>query len=201
MRRLLLAGTAAVLLAWPSAAAAADCDVPATHEIAAVQGAGDATPLAGQTVRVEGVVTGDYQGTGQLGGFFLQDATPDGDPATSDGLFAFTSTPAAAGDRVLVTGRAVEFNGLTELSPVTAVDVCGTGAIAPAPVDLPGAAFEPLENVAVTFPEPLTATEHFQLGRFGEVTVSADGRLFQPTDGHGTSQAENDRRRLLIDDG
>ena len=34
----------------------------------------------------------------------------------------------------------------------------------------------------LTFPEALTATEHFQLGRFGELTVSADGRLFQPTD-------------------
>ena len=34
----------------------------------------------------------------------------------------------------------------------------------------------------MTFPEALTATEHFQLGRFGEVTVSSDGRLFQPTE-------------------
>ena len=45
-----------------------------------------------------------------------------------------------------------------------------------------GTTFEPVEGVLVTFPEALTATEHFQLGRFGEVTVSSDGRLFQPTD-------------------
>lgn len=183
------------------------CATPATHEIAAVQGAGDATPLAGQTVRVEGVVTGDFQRGDQLGGFYFQDPTPDADPRTSDGLFAFAGTSVrdvSVGDRVLVTGRAVEFNGLTELSPATAVDVCGTGTVAPRAYDLPrpeGVTFEPVENVLVSFAEPLTATEHFQLGRFGEVTVSAGGRLFQPTDRPGQSQPLNDRRRLLLDDG
>ncbi len=187
------------------------CDVPATHQIADVQGPGTASPVAGQTVRVEGVVTGDFQASGQLGGFFLQDPTPDADAATSDGLFAFGGpTDVAVGDRVLVTGRALEFNGLTELSPVNAADVCGTGMIAPTPVDLPrasGTTFEPLENVLTTFPETLAATEHFQLGRFGEVTVSSDGRLFQPTERAepgapaNAVAEESARRRLLIDDG
>ncbi|GAA2114131.1 hypothetical protein GCM10009780_71330 [Actinomadura alba] len=105
---------------------------------------------------------------------------------------------------MLVTGRAVEYNGLTELSPVIAVDVCVTGTVAPAPYDLPradGVTFERNENTLVTFPERLTATEHYQLGRYGEVTVSADGRLFQPTDRNGVTQAANDRHRLLVDDG
>jgi uncharacterized protein len=186
------------------------CEVPATHQIAQVQGAGSATPVSGQTVRTEGIVTGDFQGPGQLGGFFFQDATPDSDPATSDGLFAFSSIPVSVGDEVRVTGRAIEFNGLTELSPVNVVDVCGSGSIAPTAYDLPrpsGTTFEPVENVLLTFPEPLAATEHFQLGRFGEVTVSSDGRLFQPTDrvAPGAPAAalldEANRRRLLIDDG
>lgn len=186
------------------------CDVPLTNEIAQVQGSGDVSPLAGSTVRVEGVVTGDFQGNGQLGGFFLQDDTPDADPATSDGIFAFSSTAVSVGDRVRVTGRATEFNGLTELSPVTAADVCGTGTIAAQAYDLPrpaGVTFEPVESVLLTFPEPLTATEHFQLGRFGEVTVSSDGRLFQPTERNEPGAAavaaaeQAARRRLLIDDG
>jgi len=186
------------------------CDVPTTHEIAQVQGSGDASPLAGSAVRVEGVVTGDFQGTDQLRGFYFQDDTPDADPATSDGLFAFSTLPVSLGDRVRVNGTAIEFNGLTELSPVTAVDVCGTGSIQPASYDLPrpqGTTFEPVEDVLVTFPEPLTATEHFQLGRFGEITVSADGRLLQPTDRVAPGPPAADaldlanRRRLLIDDG
>ncbi|NJP25856.1 ExeM/NucH family extracellular endonuclease [Microbispora sp. SCL1-1] len=183
------------------------CDVPANRQIAEVQGSGDASPLAGQTVRVEGIVTGDFQTTGQQSGFYFQDPTPDADPATSDGLFAFardTLKDVKVGDRVLVTGRVTEFNGLTELSPVTAVDVCGTGTITPKAYDLPRAGddtFEPYENVLVTFPEALTVTDHYNLGRYGEVTVAAGGRLFQPTDRKGVDPALDARRTLLVDDG
>src|SRR5262245_16024449 len=189
------------------------CTVPASHEISAVQGAGASTPYPNQVVRVEGVVIGDFQGPGQLGGFYIQDDTPDADPLTSEGLFIFAGAAFAdvqTGQRVLVSGRAIEFNGLTELSPVSVVDVCGTGTIAPMTLDLPrpaGTTFERFENMLVTIPETLTATEHFELGRFGEVTVSSDGRLFQPTDrvDPGASavamQDLNNRRRMLIDDG
>ncbi|MFI7047791.1 ExeM/NucH family extracellular endonuclease [Streptosporangium sandarakinum] len=183
------------------------CDFPATHQIAEVQGSGDVSPLAGKTVRVEGVVTGDFQGADQLGGFFLQDPTPDDDPATSDGLYAYARASlkdVKPGDRVLVTGKVVEYNGWTELSPVTAVDVCGTGSVQPAPQDLPlpeGKTFEPLESMLVTFPEKLTLTDHYNLGRYGEVTVSAEGRVFQPTDRPGADPARDARRSLLVDDG
>ena len=33
----------------------------------------------------------------------------------------------------------------------------------------------------VRFHQTLTVTEHFQLGRFGQVVVSAGGKLQQPT--------------------
>ncbi|WP_067815631.1 ExeM/NucH family extracellular endonuclease [Actinomadura kijaniata] len=180
------------------------CAVPATHQIAQVQGDGNASPLAGQTVRVEGVVTGDFQQANQLKGFFVQDPTPDADPATSDGLFVYSTQDVKPGDRVLVTGKVVEFNKLTELSPVTAVDVCGTGEVAPAKVRLPlakGATLERYEGVLVRFPQKLTATETYGLGRYGEIAVSQGGRLFQPTEGHGDTQAGNDARRVLLDDG
>ncbi|MEU6999008.1 ExeM/NucH family extracellular endonuclease [Nonomuraea sp. NPDC046570] len=183
------------------------CETAATHQIAQVQGAGETSPLAGQNVRVEGVVTGDFQKSDQLSGFFLQDPTPDADPATSEGLFAFardTFKDVNVGDRVLVTGRATEFNGWTELSPVTAVDVCGTGGVAARPYSLPrpeGVTFEPVENMLLTFQEPLTVSENYNLGRFGEVTLSSEGRLFQPTDRPGVDAARLERRSLLLDDG
>ncbi|WP_229691273.1 lamin tail domain-containing protein, partial [Sphaerisporangium melleum] len=179
------------------------CTLPATHQIAEVQGAGAASPIAGQAVRVEGVVTGDYQGTGSLGGFYLQDPTPDADPATSDAVFVYTTKPAKTGDRVLVSGTVTEFNGLTELSPVTSVEVCGTGTVKPAKVKLPiaeGASLEPLEGVLVTFPQELTASEVYNLGRYGEVTLSSQGRLFQPTDRPNVDPALDARRQILLDD-
>ncbi|URM95201.1 ExeM/NucH family extracellular endonuclease [Actinomadura madurae] len=195
------------LTAGAQTAAAAEpstCGTPADHQIAEVQGGGDASPLNGRTVRVEGVVTADFQRSDQLGGFFVQDPTPDADPRTSDGLFVYSTADVAAGDRVLVTGKAIEYNGLTELSPVSAVDVCGKGRVAPAEVRLPlkgGATLERYEGMLLRFGQRLTATETYQLGRYGEVTVSAGGRLFQPTDGHGSTQARNDARKLLVDDG
>ncbi|MER6178526.1 ExeM/NucH family extracellular endonuclease [Streptosporangium sp. NPDC001681] len=182
------------------------CEIPVTHQIAQVQGSGDVSPLAGQVVRVEGIVTADFQETNQLSGFFFQDPTPDADPATSEGLFAFARSSfkdVKVGDRVLVTGKVVEFNGWTELSPVTAVDVCGTGTIAPAKQSLPraeGTTFESVENMLVTFPEPLTLSDHYNLGRYGEITVSSEGRIFQPTDRPGVTTAKNARRSLLVDD-
>src|SRR5262249_39919143 len=66
---------------------------PTITKISAVQGSGSATPLSGQTVTVEAIVVGDYQGQGgtELQGFFLQeeDADADADPATSEGIFVF----------------------------------------------------------------------------------------------------------------
>jgi len=185
------------------------CDIVPTHEIAAVQGSGDATPLPGATVRVEGIVTGDFNDADELGGFYIQDDTPDSDASTSDGIFVVGSAAVEEGDRVRVSGTASESFGQTQIGSAT-VDQCGEGAIVPAAYDLPrpvGVTFEPVESVLLTFPEALTATEHFQLGRFGEVTVSSDGRLFQPTDRVAPGApalallAENQRRRLLIDDG
>ncbi|MGW4642455.1 ExeM/NucH family extracellular endonuclease [Sphaerisporangium sp. NPDC004334] len=179
------------------------CTLPADHQIAQVQGGGATSPLAGQTVRVEGVVTADYQGTGSLGGFYLQDPTPDADPATSDAVFVFTAKPAAVGDRVLVSGTVTEYNGLTELSPVTSVEVCGTGKVKAAKVKLPvaeGASLEPLEGVLVTFPQALTVSEVYNLGRYGEITLSSHGRLFQPTDREKVDPALDARRRILLDD-
>jgi predicted extracellular nuclease len=186
------------------------CADPATQQIAQVQGSAASTPFAGQNVRVEGVVTGDFNddATG-LGGFYIQDDTPDTDPATSEGIFVTGSAAVAEGDRVLVSGNAGEGFDQTQIAATT-VNVCGTGTIAALVYDLPrpeGVTFEPVESMLLTFPEALTATEHFQLGRFGEITVSSDGRLFQPTDrvepgAEATALlAESLRRALLIDDG
>ncbi|GII77279.1 hypothetical protein Sru01_22610 [Sphaerisporangium rufum] len=182
--------------------AAGPCEVPATAEIAEVQGAGETSPLAGRQVRVQGVVTGDFQGANGLGGFTVQDPDPDGDPATSDAVFVYSSRPVAAGDLVRVSGTVTEYNGLTELTSVTAADVCGTGTVEPAAVTLPwaeGTGLERLEGVLVRF-ATLTVSEVYDLARYGELTLSAGGRLYQPTDRAGVDPARDARRRVLLDD-
>jgi predicted extracellular nuclease len=74
------------------------------HEI---QGAAHRSPLEGQAASdVPGIVTALVSN-----GFFYEDPAPDGDPATSEGLFVFTSSApsVAVGDAVEVDGFVAEF--------------------------------------------------------------------------------------------
>ena len=165
--------------------AAAACQTAFTP-IYDIQGSGMATPLAGETVTTQGVVVGDYEGPGQLRGFYLQDLVGDGDPATSDGIFVFhgSNDGVALGDVARVTGRVSEFQNQTQIT-LADLTLCGTGA-AVEPVDVtlpfPGAEYlERYEGMLVRFPQTLYVTEMFQLGRFGQVTLSSGDRLLQPT--------------------
>src|SRR5690606_18322477 len=113
----------------------AACDLAVTHEIGQVQGSADVTPLDGQPVVVRGVVVGDVPG---LSGFYLQDPDGDGDAATSDGIFVFSTAEVDLGDTVAVSGRAEEYFGQTQVSAASGAEVCadGTAADLPAPAPL-----------------------------------------------------------------
>ena len=135
--------------------------------ISTIQGNGELSSLDGQLVMTEGVVTAK-----RGNGFFLQsfasegDAANDGDPATSEGIFVFTSAAPAmvvVGDHARVTGTVDEFFGSAE-TPTTeivspSVAVLATGIALPAPVELtaamagPGSlpdALEPFEGMLVS---------------------------------------------------
>lgn len=197
-----------------------------------VQGSGDATPYNGQVVRVAGIVTGDFQDgnsggdDGDLRGFYIQEESPDADTLTSEGIFVFDGTSplvdVAVGDRVIVTGEATEFFGLTEISATAGiVHNTGTqGTISPTPVSLPAAAsvanadgeliadLEQYEGMLVQFTDVLSVTEYFNLDRFGEILLSQGGRLFQFTNanapdatGFATHLDDKARRTVMLDDG
>jgi predicted extracellular nuclease len=182
-----------------------------------IQGNGPASPVAGELRIVEGVVVGDFQGPAGINGFFVQeeDAQTDGDPATSEGIFAFdgpSGSPVGAGDVVRVGGIVAEFSGLTELTSLIGVEVCspGAGGASASTVMLPVDAvtdLERFEGMLVQFPQELFATGNFNLGRFGEVDLSVGDRLFIPTaiTTPGSSAAAlqdlNRRSRIVLDDG
>jgi predicted extracellular nuclease len=187
----------------------------AVVSIGSVQGTGDISPVAGQTASVRGTVIADYEGPQPaLRGFYVQDAG-DGNAATSDGIFVFDNGAdlVANGDVVQVTGPVSEFQGQTQLTANAAgVQSCGEQAtVTPVDVTLPRASptdLEPYEGMLVRLHQTVFVTEHFQLGRFGQVVVSSGDRLRQPTaDIRATDQAAvqaaqtaNDLNRLIIDD-
>jgi predicted extracellular nuclease len=90
----------------------------------------------------------------------------------------------ALGDVVRVTGPVSEYFELTEITATT-VEVCQTGAsVTPTPVTLPAAnatALERTEGMLVSFAQNLVATETYNQGRYGEVTLSVNARLSTPT--------------------
>ncbi len=109
----------------------------AIHDI---QGAGHLSPRNGQVVAgVSGIVTARASN-----GFWLQDPSPDDNPATSEGLFVFTSSAptVAVGDNLVVGGRVSEFRpgGASGAANLTSTEVTGptvtvlsSGNPAPAP--------------------------------------------------------------------
>ncbi|MFF4258055.1 endonuclease/exonuclease/phosphatase family protein [Streptomyces sp. NPDC001663] len=117
----------------------AHADTVRIHDI---QGTTRISPYAGQKVTdVAGIVTG-VRTYGSSRGFWIQDPTPDDNPATSEGVFVFTSsTPkVAVGDSVTVTGTVSEYvpggtstgnQSLTEITKPT-VAVVSSGNAVPA---------------------------------------------------------------------
>ena len=204
-------------------------------KIHTIQGSGVAATAG--TFTIEGVVVGDFQGASQLGGFYIQeeDIDADGSVLTSEAIFVNSLVAVNAGDKVRITGIVAEssvtpsFNQAV-ITPSSASDIVvllnnQQALVTATMLDLPTAAIgdlERYEGMLVTLPETLTVTETFGLGRFGEVVLSSDGRLFNPTnfidpndsDASGTSssgssnvgavtaqQDLNNRRRIILDDG
>ncbi|MCF0055884.1 ExeM/NucH family extracellular endonuclease [Dyadobacter sp. CY356] len=205
-----------------------------------IQGSGNSAAITG-TQTIEGIVTRTFSGTNGLSGFYVQeeDADADADPATSEGIFVYNQaadptglvTP-AEGDKVNITGTVVDFvsttsgvtTSLTELKTLTSYTKIGTAALPTiTSVKLPVANVADLEryegmlvNLSATTGN-LAVTEYFQLGRYGQVVLSADGasnlagtdaRLDQYTQfsapsvaGYSAYLAEIAKRKIILDDG
>ena len=127
-------------------------------EIAEIQGAAHISPKNGQGVSgVEGIVTARRTAGGR--GVWIQDPTPDADPATSDAVFVFVNAAPVAqiGDHVRVSGTVTEFRAgndpdnltITQITSSNAnVMVLSSGNPVPAPTILGlGGRMPPTENI------------------------------------------------------
>jgi predicted extracellular nuclease len=219
--------TSAYIQSLPTPGGANDCPIPPVigecgdpaTSIHAIQGSGASSPLSGLQAVVEAVVVGDFQDTASgLGGFFLQeeDAQIDADPSTSEGLFVYDNglgVDVSPGQVVRALGMATEYYDLTELSGIVTGNLIAcpyTGVASPATVTLPVASlgdWERWEGMLVSLPQTLYATDNYNLGRYGEVELSVEGRLYAPTQLAPPGipalalQDLNNRSRLQLDDG
>lgn len=170
------------------AASPAFATTTTTPSIADVQGPGATTPIPGQTVTVEGVVTAELP---SFGGLYIQSTESAGIAGASDGIFVRVGhADVSSGDLVSVTGSVDEVAGQTEIA-ATAVTLTEAAVGLPAATALPdsvvGAARESFEGMLVvpTGTYLLDSTDDAT----GSLVVSA---------GTGTADAAS---RLSIDDG
>ncbi len=130
--------------------------------ISQIQGAGAVSPVVNQNVTVTGTVIGQHISRNSSGTiyhtWFIQDEG-DGNPATSDGLpifFGREQPDLQPGDVIEVTGRVIEFFGLTEISDRDLTWAKIDTAVPPAPLELTAdhlLDLESLEGMLVTLPE------------------------------------------------
>ncbi|MEX2476539.1 ExeM/NucH family extracellular endonuclease [Marinobacter sp.] len=188
------------------------CHAPATP-VSQVQGSGEQSPLAGQRVTVEGIITLDSRQQGGFRGFYLQqaDGETDNTPSTSEALFIHTARATGkAGHRVRVEGRVKEFHGLTELTGVQRIVDCGPAQYPePVPIRLPwpdgDGTPEHLENMRVRVANRLAVIDTYNLARYGELTLAAEPQpipteIMPPGPAAFDRQQQQDRQRLLLDD-
>ncbi|MEM1280126.1 MAG: hypothetical protein AAGG53_08960, partial [Cyanobacteria bacterium P01_H01_bin.152] len=194
----------------------------ASTQVTTSFGRDDGSPLEGQSVSVQGVVTAVFD---DLNAFFVQEeiSDSDGDSTTSEGIFVFTgSDPTVSeGNLVTITGAVDEFFGMTQIDndngdfSVT-IDDAGDNLnlVAPAVIDLPATGdlddfYEQYEGMLVQFSDKLFVSEYFQLARFGQVVLTEGDRPFQYTHVDDTPtvaefqayEADVARRQIILDDG
>ncbi|WP_460772421.1 ExeM/NucH family extracellular endonuclease [Microbacterium sp. GXF7504] len=193
---------------------------PGVTAIAEIQGTGDTSPLAGQTVTTRGVVTAAYP-SGGMNGFYLQTpgtgGTEDATPGASDAVFVYGSTAVAKvtiGDHVEVTGPVSEYRGMTQLSPTAAGVTVLDEPAAEVPATQTGwpadeAAREALEGMLLAPQGEFTVTDTYDANRYGAIGLAAGGTpLLTPTEIARPGTAEYDAavadaaaRAIVLDDG
>ncbi|AKV87734.1 5'-nucleotidase [Microbacterium sp. CGR1] len=193
---------------------------PTDVSIADVQGTTDVSPLNGQTVTVEGIVTADYR-TGGYKGIVIQTegsgGAVDATPGASDGVFVFLNALAptlAIGDRVSVTGSVSEYFGQTQINPaaLTGISVLQAGVGVPEVTPLPDAAVggdrEQYENMYVAPAGTYRLASSHQLFNFGTLWLNAGAdlnvkstELVRPGAEAAAITAANRANRILLDDG
>ncbi|GAB3600270.1 ExeM/NucH family extracellular endonuclease [Microbacterium tumbae] len=193
---------------------------PTVVSIADVQGTGDVSPLSGQTVQVEGVVTADFR-TGGYKGIVIQTegsgGAEDATPGASDGVFVFLNALAPTleiGDLVSVTGSVSEYFGQTQITPasLSGVEVVEAGVgvpeVTPLPDSVVGADREQYENMLVAPTGAYRVASSHQLYNYGTLWLNAgedlavkSTEIARPGDEAAAIAAANRANRILLDDG
>lgn len=181
--------------------------------ISQIQGRSLASPLIGQRVAIEAIITAKAP---SLGGVFVQEeqADRDGDAHTSEALFILTDgSKLEVGHHVRAEGIVTEHgergSTVTSLADLSSLLVCGKGELPEVHVieqpPLTTDDWEALENMRVTLEPAATVLSPDLWWTRNQLLVSLGGRQFAPTEvalpgaDARKLQADNARSRLQLD--
>ncbi len=208
IRAIGLIGLASLTLSACQSSHTGSCEDTYTP-IPQIQGFDFESPLSGQTVVTEGIVTANYRNRdGEIEGSFIQSQIGDGNPNSSDGLFA-TDIVEKAGTHVRVSGTVTEHERRLTTIQTDGYKACGSVELPDAEkVQLPlrGRHIESLEAMRVELSGTVKFSDVTRIGSDGEAVVAAGERLFAPTEvaqpGQIAEQVRvaNVRRSLTVDD-
>lgn len=181
------------------------------------------TVSIGQNVVIRGVITADYRYENGFSGFYLQ--TPDNKAIADKTNAVFVYLPPNSqikggkqGEEVILSGRLNEFKQQRQIEPASTIVTCNTNAstlINPIAVTLPfqsldlatGNSPKRYQGMLVKIPQKLTVSETYNLGRYGQISLSL-GRLYIPTNLFPANSAEaknlanqNKLSKIELDDG
>jgi uncharacterized protein len=173
----------------------------ATISISALRESNGNNVYLNTELSVVGVVTGVFQGTNQIGGFFIQD---------EKGIFVeHTTKKVSIGDSVHISATLTSNNNRLQLTNVSALDIVNSNNEIPItkvifPDDF--TSLEAWEGTLVELDQTMYVTNNYNLFRYGQLTLSAN-RLYIPThqalplsDAFFQTISSNEINQLILDD-
>ncbi|WP_018872631.1 ExeM/NucH family extracellular endonuclease [Thioalkalivibrio sp. ALJ16] len=155
----------------------------------------------GDPVVVEAVTTAAFMEPEELGGFYLQ----QGAGTDAAGIFVYAPREAALAParQVQVHGELNRHRGRLQISRLRGVHDCGPATL-PQPLELrlpdDAARLEQYTDLLVRLPQTLTVTANRDLGRYGSLTLAAEGRLRHPGQTGDAAADAPSARTIELDD-
>lgn len=141
---------------------------------------GDVSSLENKHVTTKGIVTGVFQDSGQLGGFFLESS----DFFSRNGIFVKSKQHVKFGDEILITGKVIEYKNETRLDSVQTIEVLSSdNKVIPQSVKLPISKenLENLEGCLIRIENELQISDTYSFFKYGKLLLSTSD-LIQPTE-------------------
>lgn len=172
---------------------------------------------------VRGVITADYRYSNGFSGFYIQTPDSQAKPNVSNAIFVYIPTGSnvkggKVGDEVVISGQLSTFENQLRIDQLTQdILSCNQNASAvqglnlnlpfDSLTDAQGNVPQRYQGMKVKITQPLTISENYNYGRFGELALTV-GRQYIPTNVYPAGSADamalakkNQLSKIILDDG